>query len=216
MNNKRFLVTKPNYDTTTNYLSHWSSKYLEYARRKGIDFTEFKANKATRKAIDKFLKKQNPKLVVFNGHGKSNLITGHKQEVLIKVGENEELLKSKIVYAISCQSAKELGPKSIAKGTKAYIGYDDDFVFVFDKNQTCIPLNDKLAKNFLEPSNEIVISLLKGNTAKESYDKSQKMFKENINKLLTTEALPGSKNIVWWLLWDMDHQKVLGNLGAIF
>ncbi len=43
------------------------------------------------------------------------------------------MLKEKIVYAISCQSAKNLGKKSIKSGTKSYImGYDDDFIFVFD------------------------------------------------------------------------------------
>lgn len=215
MNNKFFLITRPKHDTTTHYLYCWNKLVLEEADKRGIPFVDFSGERANRKDVEKFLVKQNPSLVIFNGHGDADLIKGHKDEILIKLRENENLLRSKIIYAVSCRSAQVLGKEGVSSGIKCFLGYTDDFVFIFDKAKTAEPLQDGLAKNFLQPSNTLVKSLLKGNTTKEAYQKSQRSFKEIVNCLLTSEV-PGAENIVWWLLWDKDNQVLLGDEEGVF
>lgn len=205
----KILITRPEHDDTTHYLSNWSKKILDFAKKKGKKIFDLKRERAIKKEVTSFLSKKNPEFVIFNGHGDDDLVAGHKNEVLIKVGENEYLLKSKIVYAISCKSAKKLGPKSIDIGAIGYIGYDDDFIFSYNKNKITNPLTDDVAKIYLEPSNELVISLIKGNSTKESYKRSQDMFKANLRRLLTSES--PSSPVVRYLWWDIRHQVLLGD-----
>jgi hypothetical protein len=47
-------------------------------------------------------------------------------------------------------------------------------------------LKDKTAAFFLQPTNKLVSSILKGNTVRYSYEKSQELFKQNISKLVSS------------------------------
>lgn len=210
---KSFLITRPEHDDTTHYLSNWSKQILRLADNKGIKFFDLHKIRANLKEVQGIISKKNPELIIFNGHGNTNLITGHNSEILIKLGKNENLLNSRIIYAISCKSAKELGPKCKAK---AFIGYDDDFVFVYEPNNITHPLEDKTAGLFLKPSNELMSSLIKGNSAGEAYMRSQKLLRENFNKLLTSEASAESAGLARYVLWDMRHQVCIGDKEAFF
>jgi hypothetical protein len=213
---KRLLITRPEYDTATFYLSKWSERVLEFARERDIEILDLVRENANRNKVEGMIRSKEPKLIIFNGHGDRDLIKGNNGEVLVNAGKNEMLLKSKITYAISCKSALELGERSVKEGALAYLGYNDDFIFVFDKNKTATPLKDEFAKMFMEPSNELILSLIKGNTVGESYKRSQLKFKENIQKLLTSEAPLGSENQIRYLFWDMKHQVMLGDIRAYF
>ncbi len=147
-----------------------------------------------------------------NGHGNDGLVTGHENEVLIQAGDNEDSLAGKIVYALSCRSGKTLGPESIKKGAAGYIGYKEDFIFMAEPNKMADPFNDKIASLFLEASNQVVISLLKGHTMKQSHDRSRNMFAKNAYKVVAG----GSKDylLATYLLWNAEHQVCLGNQNA--
>jgi len=188
---------------------------LKSTAKKNIQVLDLQKKRANKKELVSIIKKKQPLLCFFNGHGGPDFITGHSNEILIKFGENEKILKSKIVYALSCQSAKRLGLESIKKGTIAYIGYKEDFVFVFDQEKVFNPVKDATAKLFLEPSNQLIISLIKGHTADFAYKKSQNLFRENIQKLLTSESSVDSSYISY-LWWDMRHQVCLGDKNAVF
>jgi hypothetical protein len=51
-----------------------------------------------------------------------------------------------------------------------------DFIFCHDLDKISRPLEDKTAKLFLEPSNQVAISLLKGNTSGRSSERSKIFF----------------------------------------
>ncbi|MBI2108052.1 hypothetical protein HYT54_02900, partial [Candidatus Woesearchaeota archaeon] len=108
MGERRFLITFPNDDTTTYYLFIWEKPVLEFASKKGINFTKFENNEVTRENIEKFLSKIKAEFVIFNGHGDEKSIRGYKKEKIVEMGINEDKLKSRIVYSISCRSACEL------------------------------------------------------------------------------------------------------------
>lgn len=201
-----FLITRPEHDDTTYYLSNWSKKAIDLAKNKNVKVLDLNKERANKKEVASVIEKKNPSFVVFNGHGNYDCVSGHKNEILIKAGENEELLKSKIVYAISCKSAKQLGIKSMKSGALDYIGYDEDFIFVYDPKFMTHPSEDNTVKLFLEPSNEVIISILKGNSTKIAVERSQHLFKKNMSKLLSSEASPEDVTYAKYLWWDMRHQ----------
>lgn len=171
-----FLITRPNYDPTTRYISCWSEKIIEEARSKGKKVIDLKGSKANKKELTGRINKLNPSLVVLNGHGNEDSIAGQDNKVLIKSGDNENILHSRITYAVSCCCAKILGHESVKKGNSTFIGYDDDFVFISNRKYLSQPLKDKRAKPFMEASNHVAISLLKGHKAIEASNRSKEMF----------------------------------------
>ena len=212
--NKILLITRPKDDSTVRYLFYWSKKILELAKERGIDVLNLEEKRANRKEVESMLEKRQPLLVFFNGHGNDSQITGHNNEVLLAVGENEELLISKIVYALSCRSGKKLGYESVNKGALGYIGYDDDFVFIIEENKISQPLKDETAGLFLEPSNQIIISLIKGYSIEDSHKKSKRAFRDSAIKVASSESF--ENYLIPYLLWDMQHQVCLGDKEAFF
>lgn len=205
------LVTRPESDTAVFYLSKWCEKVIIESKNKGCEVIDLNKANASKAKLESVIYKKKPNLIILNGHGGENLVSGHNNEILVMADDNESLLKSTITYAISCKSAKKLGPKAVEKGALSYLGYVDDFIFVYNKNRTATPLKDDLAGQFIEPSNELIRALIKGNTSLEAYNRSQDNFKKNIHKMLTSESLPGSENHVRFLFWNMKNQAVLGD-----
>lgn len=213
---KRILITRPEHDEPTAYLSSWCNQIIKTAKENNINVIDFKGERANKKEVEKLLDKKNPGLVLFNGHGNEKTIFGHKDEPLIRSGENEDLLKSKIIYSVACDSAKKLGRTCVETGTTAYIGYDDKFVMVKDASKTCIPPRDTIAKSFSESSNQIPISLIKGKTTKNAYKISQTKFDYWIKIFSSSAAPPGAETILWALFWNKTHQRLLGDDTATF
>ena len=209
---KTYLITRPEHDDTTHYLSKWSKDTLSLAEEKEFKVLDLPREKANKIEVESKLMKFSQDLVVFNGHGDDNTVTGHKNEQLITAGKNETLLKNKIIYAISCRSAKILGEKSVKAGAISYSGYDEDFVFVYDPNKITIPCSDSTAKLFLEHSQIFIESIIKGNTIEESKKKAENILRKNIIRLLGSNQ---DSSLVRYLWWDLKHFVSLGNMNAI-
>ncbi len=215
---KSLLITRPNYEITTRYLYVWNKKVIKEATDRGIDILDLEREKAIKNEFIGRIKKVNPVLILLNGHGDSDCVTGHNNKVLVKVGDNEEIFKGKIVYALACKSASHLGPKSVEAGATAFIGYLKDFVFFNDDSKIARPENDKVAGLFLDPSNRLSISLVKGNDVFNASKKSKKLFAENIKKLLNSDndSRDFSSSFIPYLVWNMKHQVCYGDQDACF
>ncbi len=207
----KMLITRPEHDPATRYLSCWNKAVIKLAEKKGIDVIDLRREKANKNDVAGRIKKTAPALVVLNGHGGSDFVMGHNNEVLIKKGRNEKLLKGRIIYSISCRSAKKLGP-ACSDDETAYIGYDEDFVFNISRRNLTRPLEDKRAAQFLDAATQVSVSLIKGHTAGEASEISKNLFKEKIKELLSKGSLdPDARDDAAYLYWDMKHQKCLGN-----
>lgn len=211
--NGTLLVTRPKYDDTTYYLFYWAGEIIKLAKQKGIKTLDLGRERAIKDELESMVAKMQPSFIFFNGHGNVDCITGCDNKILVRVGDNEKILEAKSVYALSCSSAKELGPASIDAGARAYLGYDDVFIFSYEINKISNPLNDKTAELFLGPSNQLVISILKGHTAGESYDKSQECFLQNIQKIAASQT--SDLGLIPYLLWNKMHQVCLGDKKAV-
>lgn len=207
-----YLITRPEHDDTTHYLSIWSKETIKVAEIQGAKVLDLQGERANKAEFESKMEKLSPKLVMLNGHGDLDLVTGHKNQALIKVGVNEGLLKSKIVYALSCKSAKVLGPASIRAGALSYTGYEDDFIFVYEPNLFTRPLLDKTVGLFLEPSNIFIESLIKGHSVRESFERSRNTIKKNFNRAVSTlETDPTTARFLWW---NLRNFKAHGDLNS--
>ena len=196
-----FLITRPEHDDTTFYLSNWCKDTIKLAEEKGTKVNDLHREKANKSEFEGRIFKSCPEFIVLNGHGNENSVTGHKNQELISVESDEKILKLNIIYAISCRSAKNLGKKCIEKGTKCYVGYTDDFIFVYEKEKISRPLTDETAKLFLEPSKLFIETIIKNNSVKDSLERSKKKIQENFIKTLSgNEQETALARYLWWNL----------------
>jgi len=208
--NSSILITLPRYDDATEYLSQFSIVIEKEAVNKNISLKKLEENKVNRKEFEKVINKLNPKMIIFNGHGSEESIYGHKGESIVEFGSNEKLLKERIVYARSCNVATILGRKCMAD---CFIGYNLPFMFYTDSNWSTKPLNDNTARLFLEPSNLVPLSLIKGNSTFEAHEHSKNQILRNINKVLASNK--EESFILAEALWNnYAGQELIGNSSA--
>jgi len=106
------LITRPEYDPTTYYLSKWGEKIIKEAKAKRMNVIDLWRDKANRNRVIGILEKRDPKLVFFNGHGSENFIYGHNNEIILKEND-KKAVNSKIIFSRSCRSAMVLGQNVI-------------------------------------------------------------------------------------------------------
>ncbi len=178
------LITLPRHDEITEYLSQFSYQIDEAANERGIEIKKLKDKDVTKNVFEKIIKSQDYKIIVFNGHGSDRTIMGNK-EILVEAGVNDFLIRDRIVYARSCHAGAILG-KSCTKNSEegCFIGYDKPFQFYVDVQWVGNPLKDNIARLFLESSNIVPISLIKGNLSIEAHERSKKQMLKNIKKIL--------------------------------
>ncbi|MCK5234173.1 MAG: hypothetical protein KAJ91_05120 [Candidatus Aenigmarchaeota archaeon] len=173
---------------------------------------DLKRPRLTRKNFENIIKNRAMPLIFFNAHGDAKTIYGDKtgiaEEVLVKEGVNHRILDSKIVYARACWAAASLG-KSCKGG--CFMGYNIPFSFWLNEKWSAKPANDSTAKMFFEPSNLVVSSLLKGNTAEDAVNNSANLTKKTILKLLRTKDEPGATASAMLLWNNMQGTAIVGN-----
>lgn len=201
------LITRPRHETTTHYLYHWTGPLVDEANRRKLKVIDLQKDKANKKTLESYLKKQKPDVVLLNGHGNEHCVTGHENKVLIEAGENTSLLKGMIVYMRACSAGKLLGIDVIKMGARAFIGYVEPFRFYTRDEMFNKPLEDDYAKPFFESSNQIGYSLLKGKSGTDAHKDSLVVYRKNIARLLTSNAT--NSFVVPDLMWNMHHQVCL-------
>ncbi len=210
---REILITLSRHDNVTEYLSKFSQQIEDSADECGIKIKKLKDNEAKQKEFEKVIKKLDCRMIVFNGHGSTEEIEGHK-EIIVKLGVNDNLLMERIVYARSCHAASKLG-KECTKNTKegCFIGYDRPFQFYVDVQWVGNPLKDNTARLFLQPSNLVPISIIRGNSTSDANKNSKKNILKNINKVLRDLNAESFK--IAEALWNNYEGQVLhGNPNA--
>lgn len=212
--NKGIIITLPRHDYVTEYLSQYSEEVINEAEIKNIKIKELENRKANRREFESVLRKLNYIMIVFNGHGSDETIAGYQDLPIVKVGVNDSLLKERIVYARSCNAAHTLGRQSMNENKGGcFIGYELSFMFYIDKNRISTPKKDKIAPLFLEPSNLVPISLIKGNTTAEAHERSKNQMLKNMVKILNKQDKESF--LLAEALWNnYSGQVLLGNSAA--
>jgi len=212
------LVTNPSDDAVTEYLDAWSEKAVDLAKgQPDTKVFELRRENVNKDKFIKLVEQENPQLILFNGHGDHNLITGFNQEVLIKCGADEQYLKNKILYALSCKAGKTLGPACIEIGSLAYIGYKEEFKLTHLNKTTKIEQQqDEMANLFLEPAYEALLALIEGNTVEKAFQRSQKMYADNLMSLMTSKIAGLNPGAASRLYHNYQNHICLGNQNVVF
>lgn len=212
---KSFLITRPKYEFLTNLLFHWSDVIIGEASKQGYQVLDLKDRKANKADLKSYVIKNNPALVCFNGHGSKEAIAGHNDEILIQVGDGDELLAGTIVYARSCDAAQGLGPAAVKKGSRAFLGYKRPFVVASSDKRVSNPRGDKLSALFIEPSNLAPTTLLKGNSVEEADKRSKAAMLKNILFMLSSAATDEQQSVASYLWGNYKAQVIVGDALAV-
>jgi len=207
----RALVVRPDYEEAVYVSSQALKHFIDYARSRGFTVTDLSGDMAVRDFFLREVSRLDPVLCVLLGHGTPNLLTGQNHTGLVWVCDCREL-SGRIVFALSCNTAKMLGPDCVAKGCRTYVGYDEPFMWV-QEQPLRDPMEDRVARSFFEPVLEFLRKLADGYTVEEAYRASiDKWNMEIIRWVLTPD--PISPLVLMWLLHDRDHQKLIGDPSA--
>lgn len=179
---------------------------LDTAKSRGIKRFILEKERVNRDTVQSFLRKHSPDTVIFNGHGNQLEVVGNDEKPIISVNDNLNLLENKVVFVRACSAGEVMGPKAINIGARGFIGYKESFVFLYDQEKIQKPLDDGLARPFFECSNQIGISLIKGQSAREAHNSSINLYQKKISRMLSSKADSFS---IPYLLWNMIHQVCL-------
>ncbi len=209
---KGLLITCPEHDDATAYLTYFSRSILKETSTKSLKVKEIMDKNLNMKDFSKIMNKLDYKLVVLNGHGSPDSIYGYKQNIIIKLGKNDKQLKERIVYARSCNAGMLLGPECMKKTKEGcFIGYNLPFVFFMDEKWTTNPHNDKVAGLFLEPSNLVPISIIKGHTSLEAHNNGKRQMLRTMGKLLKNNQEEETSFYLDALWNNYNGQVIFGN-----
>lgn len=208
------LVTRPRHDRGTNYLFYWSQNVVSLAKEKSIRVLDLAAQKATKLLLHQYCQKFKPTFFFLNGHGSTDVVTGHNNEPLLTADEDLSIVSASIVYCRSCEVAVMLGQAVVQAGAQGFIGYRRKFILAYLPEYISKPLVDPLAKLFLEPSNLIPITLLKGHDLGEAYRRSLVAMHKNMSRMLSSAASFEERYHAQFLWSNIRSQTILGNPDA--
>lgn len=130
---------------------------------------------------------------------------------MVKVGSNEDLLANRIIYARSCDAARVLGSTVASNHAATFIGYRRSYILGRNPAKEHHPLSDEVAKLFMDASNLIPISIIKGNTVGEAYKKSQEAMRKNFFFMLSFKATPNQRDAAPYLWANRRNQVIMGD-----
>lgn len=213
MQDKTAIITRPDHEPVTKYLCLWSEEILTLAKHKGVSIYDLKGKKASRKTFESYISKHSPTLVLLNGHGNAEVITGYDNEPIV---DKNSVIENSIIYGRSCDAGQILGGQLVNKGTRAFIGYKRKFILGYTPERMMKPLNDPIARLFLEPSNLVAISLIKGNTTLEAHRRSHEAMSKNFRRMLSSVASFEERHAAPWLWSNLNSQVLIGDQTASF
>ncbi|HBC44707.1 MAG: hypothetical protein UX08_C0002G0012 [Candidatus Collierbacteria bacterium GW2011_GWB1_45_35] len=204
------IITRPNHDQITTYISLWSEAVILFAKTKGHSIFDLFSKKADRKSLEQYLTTNNLSFLFLNGHGSSDEICGYNDEVLLDDETQPTLILGLIIYARSCNAGENLGQILVTKGVKAFIGYTKSFSFATSNKFVFRPKEDPLARLFLEPSNLVATTIIKGNTVQEAHQRSVLEMRKTLSEMILSN-IPNKKDYAFALYNNMLGQTVIGD-----
>lgn len=208
------IITLPNYDLETNYLSCYSQELIKFANDNGKKIIGLKKPLLCKAEFKKRVQTNNPCLIIINGHGDEHTIFCNnfngKEEILIAEYEDNSYLLGKTTFARACSAGASLG-KTLAEKQGCFIGFKIPFVFYADDTYVNNPIKDKRARIFLEPTNELAKSLVKDQSPEHAAEVFQTICSKNLYHILNKPNEPGFLMLATALWNNMEALVVINN-----
>jgi hypothetical protein len=201
---------RPSFDDATRATSTALQRALSYMGLRGIDVSDLSGDRATRSNTIADINSRDPLFILAEGHGSPSNFTGHNKEIIFQVCNCSEL-KDRVVYLVSCEAGDQLGPDTIRKGARTFIGYKKPFVWAMAAIGD--PLADPYGKGAFEPVLELIYRLADGRTAGEAYNASMDKWNQWIDQW-SRSTDPVAPLVLQTLVNDRDCQVLLGDQDA--
>lgn len=202
------VLSRYRFDDITTYFHYWSEEIIKFAEEKSIPLFDLSGDNANKKNVRSYINKQRPTILFVNGHGNQESVLGHNNEPIVDLSSK---FKVNVIYARSCDAAVQLAEVLIKNGTEAFIGYERKFTLCWLGKYNTRPLQDPIAKHFLEPSNLVVTTLMKGHTVQEAHNRSREAANKNLKRMLSSESTDDERYAARWLWGNIRNQSVKGN-----
>ena len=120
---------KPLFDMATIYSSYWLTLAAQDVAALGYTVIQSAGEYATKYSFFDNVSKYNPELIVADGHGDPSTLTGQGLQEVLTSCFNNEVLSGRMMCSISCLTGQVLGPNSVEKQARAYIGFVNEFTW---------------------------------------------------------------------------------------
>lgn len=168
---KKLFLTRTDSDPGNACLFAYSQEILDRAQELGWNVQKADKEKAERaNVLSRLAGKFH--LIVFNGHGTPQEVTGYEGKMIVNAGD-ANLLSDSIVYVRACDCLEGLGKAAVKQGAKAVIGYRDELWISHFNEYRAKPLKDPASKPVMEVSNLIALKLMKGASVQETLEAVQ-------------------------------------------
>jgi hypothetical protein len=208
---KSIIITRPNYEKVTSYLFSWSEVIVKLAQSKLYAVHDLQRAKSSRKLFESYVNGHKPVFIFMNGHGNSDEITGQDDQVIVDASSH---INNSIIYARSCDAGQKLGMVLVKNGATAFIGYSRKFVFGYLPEKMAHPLDDTLASFFLDSSNLIPSTIIKGHSTGEANRRSKFRMYANFRRMISSVATFEERYASRWLWSNINCQVLIGDDNA--
>lgn len=210
-NPKAVLLFRSDYDIATQYLAAYMSLMKDLIFALGCEVTDLYATDATEEKFLTALETADPLYIIASGHGNPEGFYGQNDQLVLKACINDDVMSARIGMFWSCSTGVSLGPSMFSKNAEAYIGFQNDFIFII-REEGIDPLADEYAKGFFEPLIAFAEVLLAGGSLREAYEAAVAKWNEWITYWWTSPD-PVASQIITYLIWDRDSLVVISKEG---
>lgn len=207
----KILEVESNYEdvTYTGYKFRVEKYVYPYFLEKNCEVMTLFENHATRDKFSSYCLLPDIMYISAFGHGYDDLITGQHGDILWKVGSYDPSeAQNRIIYLMSCLTAKRLGPDLVDKGARTYMGYEEPFT-LYSTIGINDPLEDPIADVFFECSSRVDRLFVDGLPAKNVFDATKELFREKFEEYLAIDG-----DVAMALLHDHDCFRMYGDQEA--
>jgi len=205
------LFGRANSDIVTVYMDAWhESVFRSILMRRDLRVINLRGKDFTKANVERIISEQDPGVVFLTGHGLVDSLYGQENKVVFKAGENTDILAGRIVHAMSCLTARIMGPEVVKQGGIAYIGYKENFIFYTRAATPKNILDDDFARSFFGASIVPMVSLLDGKSIEQAFNDCENAYTLAINKWQKVRSSDASA-ILSGLLWDRQNLTFIGN-----
>jgi hypothetical protein len=150
----------------------------------------------------------NSDFVLATGHGSEDEMTLQDESLLWKIGSYDPAqVRGKVINLVSCNCGAELGPDLVKNGARAFLGFDQDLLWIADPADYFTPWSDSDAATCMRPIIQSINSLLDGATCAESLAIEKAGF-------LANAANTDFELMRALLEYDHDHAVLFGDASA--
>ncbi len=196
------------------YLDWMGDEVVSHAKAEGMEVHDKTGDNAKRANIERQLRDVDPIFFFHASHGGDNVLTGQDMTNLVCCKgkylcskPNHKVLSDRVVYTLSCLSAKELGPAVIQADGISYIGYEEPLTI-------CLVERKDADAAFKDIWTSGAKDLIRGKTTGEAYDKIKQRYQAYIDywELRPRDWL--RPTMLKILRWNLQNLRLLGRKDA--